>query len=326
MRTTMVKICHKASLCDRVWALMNGAAMTSATAVFSASTRPDDSPEAIAARMAKAHEEFANQLRPAPGDSREQLSKKLLTAACPVEPTPALFDITRQLLDLGADVLYKDEHGRTALLNAAGSGNTALVKTLLEKGADPNAAETQWSSEGTLGPAICHAACRRHADIIRLLIEAGADPSASTNPGGRTALILAIDYARVKDETERPDFVAALVEGGASLDAATAQGWTPLLYAISDDMPATTKYLIEQGADPAYAPGDISPYELAKNKNPDLAKYIQDAIALRKEQEMARKRLARENQQHLDQWTDNGCPTVAAVKPMPVLKLKTKTP
>lgn len=300
--------------------------MTSATEAFSASTRPDDSPEAVAARLEKAHREFEDQLRPSPGDSKEQLSKKLLTVACPVEPTPALAEIARQLLDLGADVLYKDEKGRTALLNAAGSGNTALVKTLLEKGADPNAAETQWSSEGTLGPAICHAACRRHADIVRMLIEAGANPSASTNPGGRTALILAIDYARVKDETQRPETVAALVEGGASLDEATAKGWTPLLYCIHDKMPVTARYLIEKGADPACAPGAISPYDLAKDKDPDLAKYIQDAIALKKEQELARERLARETQKKLDQWLDSGCPTSDTIRPMPVLKLKTKTP
>ncbi|TAL28377.1 MAG: ankyrin repeat domain-containing protein [Alphaproteobacteria bacterium] len=323
---TAVKICHNVIFCDKVAASIDGAAMSAATESFNASTRPDDSPEVVAARLAKAHEEFENQLRPAPGDSKEQLSKKLLTVACPVEPTPALAEIARQLIDLGADVLYKDKHDCTALLNAASAGNAALVKTLLEKGADPNAAEAQWHSDGTLGPVICHAAYKGNADIIRMLIAAGADPDASTDPGGRTALILAIDYARVKNETQRPDSVAALVESGASLDKATAKGWTPLLYCIHADMPVTAKYLIEKGADPAGAPGAISPYDLAKGKNPDLAKHISDIIALRKEQEIARERLARETQQRLDHWLDSGCPTADAVRPMPVLKLKTKTP
>lgn len=300
--------------------------MTAATEAFNASTRPDDSAEAVAARLAKSHEEFDNQLRPAPGDSKEQLGAKLLTAACVLEPTPRLTGITQQLLDLGADVLCKDEHGRTALLNAAGAGNAALVKTLLEKGADPNAAEAQWNSDGTLGPVLCHAAFKGNADVIRMLIAAGADPDASTDAGGRTALILAIDYARVKNETQRPDSVAALVEGGASLDKPTAKGWTPLLYAIHAKMPVTARYLIEKGADPACAPGAISPYELARNKDPDLAQHISNVIALRKEEAVARERLARETQQKLDHWLDSGCPTADAVKPMPTLKLKPKTP
>ena len=43
-----------------------------------------------------------------------------------------------QLLAMGIDPNFEDAEGRTPLLIAAEHGDTAVIKLLLEKGADPN--------------------------------------------------------------------------------------------------------------------------------------------------------------------------------------------
>jgi ankyrin repeat protein len=50
--------------------------------------------------------------------------------------------VIRSLLDRGADVNAKDTHGATALMHAALYARPASVKLLLERGADPNRVNT----------------------------------------------------------------------------------------------------------------------------------------------------------------------------------------
>jgi ankyrin repeat protein len=55
----------------------------------------------------------------------------------------------RRLLEEGVDINSKDKYGGTPLLQAAVNGHEALVRLLLEKGADVNAgnaleAESTW--------------------------------------------------------------------------------------------------------------------------------------------------------------------------------------
>jgi len=46
--------------------------------------------------------------------------------------------MVKDLLDAGANVNVKDEAGRTPLTEAAWNGHTETIKLLLERGADPN--------------------------------------------------------------------------------------------------------------------------------------------------------------------------------------------
>lgn len=294
---------------------------------FNASARPTPSAEEREEKLRKSRQEHTNNQRPAPGDTPQQLGEKLCTLAYIQEPEPVHTEIIQQLLDLGADVNHVGKLGRTPIIAAANAPNAPLVTKLLAKGADPNIPETG-TNDGSLGHAICYAAYSRSPEVIRLLLQAGADPNARTNgPDGRTALILAIDYARVKNETAPCETVIALVEGGASPNLARTGGFTPLLYTINSQMPETAKYLLAHGADPELKIGDkASPAEAASWREDESSKSIGVAIAKTIAARRETERLERENREHLDQWMKDGCPAEAGAKTMPPLKLKTRSP
>ena len=91
----------------------------------------------------------------------------------------------------GADINARDEHGQTALMNAARAGQTSVVRLLAERGADLN----HHAKYGLT--ALMLAVIRRHTEVVRVLVEAGADLTAAGTgaPGfyGKTAVALARD-------------------------------------------------------------------------------------------------------------------------------------
>ncbi len=137
------------------------------------------------------------------------------------------------LLDNGADVnarvkdstetrtvftnQWLDENGATAFFRASQSGDVALMKLLLAKGADPKIATTlgvtalhvaagigwvegityEWSHQATL-------------DAVKILLELGLDPNAQADTG-RTALHGAAHKGRA-------DVIQLLADNGAKLD------------------------------------------------------------------------------------------------------------
>jgi len=112
---------------------------------------------------------------------------------------------------------WLDENGATAFLRASQSGDVALMKLLLAKGADPKIATTlgvtalhvaagigwvegityEWSQQATL-------------DAVKILLELGLDPNAQADTG-RTALHGAAHKGRA-------DVIQVLADGGAKLD------------------------------------------------------------------------------------------------------------
>ena len=96
-------------------------------------------------------------------------------------------ETARRLLEAGADIDARDQHGQTALMNAAHAGQVDLVRLLVERGADLNVTAKYNLS------ALMLALIGRHIDVERLLIEAGADVilRSSANFGSQTALGLA---------------------------------------------------------------------------------------------------------------------------------------
>ena len=95
-----------------------------------------------------------------------------------------------RLLDSGVDVDARDEHGQTALMNAARDGRTDVVRLLAARGA-------RLDHTAKFGlTALMLSVIRGHVDAARVLVEAGADLHVQGRgaPGfhGKTAWDLAV--------------------------------------------------------------------------------------------------------------------------------------
>jgi ankyrin repeat protein len=121
------------------------------------------------------------------------------------------------------------------LAAAAMRDDLAEVRTLLGRGADPNAAQ------GDGMTALHWAAERGQADIAAALLTAGARPSATTRLGAYTPLHLAARRGH--------DAVALrLVAAGADVSAVASTGVTPLHLAAAAGSRATIEALVARGA------------------------------------------------------------------------------
>ena len=155
------------------------------------------------------------------------------------------------------------------LADAAMKGNKAAVRSLLQKKADVNAAQTDgttalhWAvrlddletaelliraganvSAATRAGAtpLQLAAVNGNAAIIAALIKAGADPNAPLTKYGDTTLMMAA-------RTGNPEAIKVLLDNGAKANAVeTWGGTTALMWAVSESHPDAAKMLIDRGA------------------------------------------------------------------------------
>lgn len=101
-------------------------------------------------------------------------------------------EVVKELIEGGADIDHLNTKGHTALYYAIHDGNVALVKTLLDKGADVNLGQPT-----PLGEAISSSAGK--TEIVEMLLEKGADPNQSSQQNKITALGFAIHLFLNKD-------------------------------------------------------------------------------------------------------------------------------
>ena len=146
----------------------------------------------------------------------------------------------KSLLDGGADVNAAQGDGMTALHWAAERGHAEVANLLLSSSADVEA-KTRIGSYTPL-----HVASRRgHVPIVVRLLEAGADPGAVTMNSGVTPLHLA---AAAVGGTGA---VVALLAYGADVNAReNSVGQTPLMFAAGTNRAVAVKSLLSGGADP----------------------------------------------------------------------------
>ena len=132
-------------------------------------------------------------------------------------------DEVKRIISPGlVDVNCADEYGITPLIKAACYGNEAMVKVLLDGGADPDKADinTRWSPlHVAISKASTLLSTPGHTEIIKLLIACGADLN-KANDKGWTPLNLAAHYGL-------QDIHKILLDGGANPNMNNRVGRTP---------------------------------------------------------------------------------------------------
>ncbi len=148
------------------------------------------------------------------------------------------FELVRFLIAKGARVNDSDRSGRTVLMHNLRNGR-AVVKLLLDAGADPRARDAQgltvfhnWSND---------------ADTVKLLIRAGGDINARDNRG-LAPLVSAMYDMSLNYRDALPAWVERMVSLGADVNVADLEGATPLMYAASLHYGDIVELLLKKGA------------------------------------------------------------------------------
>lgn len=128
-----------------------------------------------------------------------------------------------------------DNEGDTLLSLAAGLGKDAVVRRLLAQHPHGEA------EAPALTHAAWHAAQNGRDKALYHLLAAGVSPDADI--ADTTLLTAAVNSGRLKA-------VIALVESGANVNRADADGNTPFMHAVINGDLATARYLREHGANP----------------------------------------------------------------------------
>ena len=141
----------------------------------------------------------------------------------------------RTLLQTGADVNAAQVDGTTALHWVAYHDDTETAALLVQAGANVNAVNRYGV------PPLVQACTNGNAAIVKLLLEAGANANA-TMKGGETVLMLAA-------RSGNAEAVKALLARGANPNARERLGQTALMWAAAGGHTAAVRALLEAGAD-----------------------------------------------------------------------------
>lgn len=175
--------------------------------------------------------------------------------------------MVRMLLEAGADIEARDGAGRTPLFHAAQADTPENLDCLVAAGADLEACdELGWT------PLIA-TAHEGWDDMLQALIDAGADLEA-TDKTGETALFWA---ARLEDPTN----LQVLLAAGANPSGTNGEGRTPLFIACMTPGSDSARTLLEAGADVAArdASGATPLFVAAANGEPETARLLLQAGA-----------------------------------------------
>ncbi len=193
-----------------------------------------------AGRVERAAELFA-QFASAPPDKRSRLINQhyLVPAATLLHfaAESGNVQIAKSLLNLGADIEAADDREVTPLHTALWNEHEDVAHLLLKAGAD-------CTGLGVAEQTSLHqAAVFGSGKLIRALVKAGAEVDARDQWNARTPLHMAAYVGR--DQT-----LKALISAGATIEARKDDSGTPLLFAAIYGNLKTVKLLISAGADP----------------------------------------------------------------------------
>ncbi len=185
----------------------------------------------------------------------ENLKRQVLFQACVTGNLCAV----KEWLAAGGDLEFRQGKGdMTPLMAASSYGDLAVVKALVEAGANVSAVN---GSEST---ALGFASWPGHLEIVEYLLQNDAD----NNRG--MPLQQAASHGNL-------DVVKALVEAGADLNAIDEDGGTALSWAADPGRFEVIKYLVEHGADVNAGKNALA--TACENGHLDIARYLIDAGA-----------------------------------------------
>ncbi|KAK4077918.1 uncharacterized protein Triagg1_3612 [Trichoderma aggressivum f. europaeum] len=150
--------------------------------------------------------------------------------------------VVKLLVEEGADIEAKDGDGQTPLLWAAIVGHETVVKLLVEKGADIEVEDNFGQTP------LSRAAENGHEAIVQLLAEKGAGIEAE-----REDCLAPILWAAMAGHEA---VVKLLIEQGADIEVKDEDGQTPLSWAAVAGHEAVVKLLVEKGANIEAKDGD----------------------------------------------------------------------
>src|SRR5205807_666428 len=137
-------------------------------------------------------------------------------------------EVSRLLLDHGANINLVNKFGDTALTLAGSFGQTKVVRFLLERGADVRIGDMAFALGGI--------AYTGDVSLLKEMIEKGADVNARVKEDGSTALHTASSVNQV-------EAARLLLDKGAIVDARNREGRTPLSFAAQSGSPAMVALL-----------------------------------------------------------------------------------
>ena len=128
--------------------------------------------------------------------------------------------------------------GKTPLIHCAGTGQTHLVKLLLNHGTDPNKVNKNAPHLNALMIAVQG----KHQDMVKLLLNEGANPDVFSRYSWGSPLI------RAAGQKGSKEMVKMLLKAGAKPDAAVFNGYTPLHMAAQSPQEDVVEMLLHSGA------------------------------------------------------------------------------
>lgn len=147
-------------------------------------------------------------------------------------------DIVRYLVERGAELNHKNEHGETALMLAAEDGHLETVRFLAgEAGASLN-------ESPQYGTALSRAAENGHGEVVKVLVEAGADAELGDDQG-MTPLMNAVEQG----QSQVIKYLGSTGDGSWKRRR-DSQGRSALHLAIEMKDLTTVKLLLSLGANP----------------------------------------------------------------------------
>ena len=181
-------------------------------------------------------------------------------------------DVVPLLLSRGAKVNVADSSGVTPLIAAANADNREAADLLLARGADPNA-QAQIPQAAT---PLMAAAFNGNGGLVKSLLARKANPTAASVANGvkvkngpiRFGTVTALHMAMTGGNA---GIVESLLKAGAPVNAADTRGMTPLVWAVATDRPEPRiiRLLLAHGADAAaeHEPDGESAIEWARKFN-----------------------------------------------------------